>query len=87
MSLEELTPDEIDKQKKIAAEEKQIVEKDSMDKWKMAASFTLNVIVIAALIIATLNTTGDTSSRFLGMLELVLGAIFGVTATEIATSK
>lgn len=87
MSLEELTTDEVKQQKKIAAEEKQIVEKDSMDKWKMFASFTLNVIVIGALIGATLNTTGDTSSRFLGMLELVLGAIFGVTATEIARNK
>lgn len=52
--------------------------------YKMGASLAINVFCISVLIMGALYTTGDTSSRFMSLLEIVIGAIFGVTATQIA---
>jgi hypothetical protein len=54
-----------------------------MELYKLGASLALNIVVIVLLITGILLTTGETSSRFLTMLELVIGAIFGVTATQV----
>jgi len=52
--------------------------------YKMLASLAINVFCISVLLLGALYTTGDVSSRFMSLLEVVIGAIFGVTATQIA---
>ncbi len=55
----------------------------TMEIAKMLATLALNVFVIAILIYGALNTTAELSTRFMSLLEIVIGAIFGVTATQI----
>jgi len=55
-----------------------------MEIYKMLASLAINVFVILILVLGALNTTAELSSRFMSLLEIVIGAIFGVTATQIA---
>lgn len=54
---------------------------------KMLATLALNIIVIALLMYGALSTaapaTAELSTRFMSLLEIVIGAIFGVTATQI----
>lgn len=55
-----------------------------MEIYKMIGSLIINTFVILTLVLAALNTTPDLSTRFMSLLEIVVGAIFGVTATQIA---
>ncbi len=50
---------------------------------KMLATLALNLIVITVLVWASLNTSAELSTRFMSLLEIVIGAVFGVTATQI----
>jgi uncharacterized membrane protein len=85
---EPLTPEEVEKYKAERSKEKQGLEEEArdwkMEIYKMLTSLAINVFVVLILVIGVLNTTGDLSSRFMGLLEIVIGAIFGVTATQIA---
>ena len=68
--------------------EKQLEEEEAPE-WnieliKMSSSLMLNLIVISILAYAAVTTSQDLSSRFMSLLEIVIGAIFGVTATQIA---
>jgi len=69
--------------------ERELEREESSREWrieiyKMLASLAINVFVIVVLAVGALNTTADLSSRFMSLLEIVIGAIFGVTATQIA---
>jgi hypothetical protein len=67
-------------------EEKERAEAKSdwrMELIKLVASLVLNLVVIVLLIYGILITSGETSARFSAMLELVIGAIFGITATQV----
>ena len=55
-----------------------------MEIYKMVTSLAINVFVITVLALCALNTTADLSTRFMSLLEIVIGAIFGVTATQVA---
>jgi F0F1-type ATP synthase membrane subunit a len=55
-----------------------------MEIYKMVTSLVINVFVITIIALCALNTTADLSTRFMSLLEIVIGAIFGVTATQIA---
>ena len=55
-----------------------------MEIYKTLTSVAINVFVILVLVLGALTTAGDISSRFMSLLEIVIGAIFGVTATQIA---
>jgi hypothetical protein len=55
-----------------------------MELCKMFTTLGINVFAIIVLALCALNTAGDLSTRFMGLLEIVVGAIFGVTATQIA---
>lgn len=50
---------------------------------KMLATLALNLIVITILAWAALSTSAELSTRFMSLLEIVIGAAFGVTATQI----
>jgi hypothetical protein len=77
----ELTEEEVAEQKR----ERELETLDrKMEIYKMLTSLAINMFVIVILVLGTLLTTGDFSSRFMGLLEVVIGAIFGVTATQIA---
>jgi F0F1-type ATP synthase membrane subunit a len=81
--LEVLTPDEVSKYE---AERRLDTENEptwKMELAKMLATLVLNVVVIVLLVWAAFSTTGELSSRFMSLLEVVIGAIFGVTATQI----
>ena len=54
-----------------------------MEIYKMVASLAINVFVIIILILGVLYAQTEISSCFMGLLEIVIGAIFGVTATQI----
>jgi F0F1-type ATP synthase membrane subunit a len=78
-----LTPEDVKKY-----EEERILEAESqptstMEYTKMFATLALNIAVIVILVLAAYSTTGDLSSRFTSLLEVVIGAIFGVTATQV----
>ncbi len=55
----------------------------TMEIAKMLATLAFNLVVIAVLVWGGLNTTAELSTRFMSLLEIVIGAIFGVTATQI----
>lgn len=81
----ELTPEEVEEYKR----QRELERAESSREWrteiyKMLASLALNIFVIVVLALGALNTTADLSSRFMSLLEIVIGAIFGVTATQIA---
>lgn len=79
-----LTPEEVGKyeeQRKLDIAEEPTWK---MEIAKMFATLALNLIVIAVLVLATLNTSAELSTRFMSLLEIVIGAAFGVTATQIA---
>jgi len=79
-----LTPDEV---KKYEAERNAEIANEpswNVEIIKMIATLILDIVVIVLLVYASLNTSGELSSRFLTMLEIVIGAIFGVTATQIS---
>ncbi len=80
-----ITPDEAARYE----QERRLEREDKAREWrievyKMLASLGINVFVILVLILGALNTTGEISSRFMSLLEIVVGAIFGVTATQVA---
>jgi hypothetical protein len=52
--------------------------------YKTFATLILNLVVVIILILGVVYTDADISSRFMSLLELVIGAIFGITATQIA---
>ncbi len=79
-----LTPEQVEEYKEQRRLERAEEPSWTMELAKMLATLTLNLVVIVLLVWASLNTSADLSTRFLGMLELVIGAIFGVTATQIA---
>ncbi len=55
----------------------------TMEITKMLATLALNLIVIIVLVIGAMTTGAELSTRFMSLLEIVIGAIFGVTATQI----
>lgn len=70
-------------------EKEKELEKEQVSDWrieiyKMIGTLIINVFVISVLILGVLYTSTDVSSRFMSLLEIVIGAIFGVTATQIA---
>jgi F0F1-type ATP synthase membrane subunit a len=78
-----LTPQEVSKyeaDRKLDAENEPTWK---MELAKMLATLILNVVIIVLFVWAALSTSGELSSRFMGLLEVVVGAIFGVTATQI----
>jgi len=80
-----ITREEADKYKR----ERELEREEKAREWrteiyKMLASLVINVFVILVLVLGALNTTAELSSRFMSLLEIVIGAIFGVTATQIA---
>ena len=80
-----ITPDEAAKyeqERKMERGEK--AQEWKMEIYKMLASLAINVFVILVLVLGAFSTTGEMSSRFMSLLEIVIGAIFGVTATQIA---
>lgn len=85
---EPLTPEKVEELKAKRREEVQELEEEArewrMELYKMGASLAINVFVILVLVFGALITTADISSRFMSLLEIVIGAIFGVTATQIA---
>ena len=83
-----LTPQQVEEYKKERSREEQ-ERKEEAREWKMEiskmlVSLAINVFVILILIQGALNSTADISSRFMSLLEIAIGAIFGVTATQIA---
>ncbi len=85
---EVLTEEEVAKYAEQRKAEEQGLESEKqewrMEIYKMVASLAINIFVVLLLVIATLVTTADISSRFMSLLEIVIGAIFGVTATQVA---
>lgn len=81
--LEEITPEEAEEYKEQRKLETTGESTWSMELSKMAATLALNLIIIAVLVWAALNTSTELSTRFMSLLEIVIGAIFGVTATQI----
>jgi len=81
--IEEITPDEVEEYKEQRKLETAGESTWSMELSKMAATLALNLIVITVLIWAALNTSSELSTRFMSLLEIVVGAVFGVTATQI----
>lgn len=78
-----LTPEEVEKyaeQRKLDIAEEPTWK---MEIAKMLATLVLNLIVITILVWGALNTSAELSTRFMSLLEIVIGAIFGVTATQI----
>lgn len=78
-----LTPEEVEKyaeQRKLDIAEEPTW---NMEIAKMLATLALNLTVIAVLVLGALNTSAELSTRFMSLLEIVIGAIFGVTATQI----
>jgi len=55
-----------------------------MEIYKMLASLFINIFVILVLILGAFYGPTDLSSRFMSLVEIVIGAIFGVTATQVA---
>ncbi len=55
----------------------------SMEIVKMLSTLALDLIVIIVLVIGAMSTAAELSTRFMSLLEIVIGAIFGVTATQI----
>ncbi len=55
----------------------------SMEIIKMLSTLALNLIVIIVLVVGAMSTAAELSTRFMSLLEVVIGAIFGVTATQI----
>jgi F0F1-type ATP synthase membrane subunit a len=79
-----LTPEEVEKyeeQRKLDIAEEPTWK---MEIAKMLATLALNLIVVTVLVWAALNTSAELSTRFMSLLEIVIGAVFGVTATQIA---
>lgn len=78
-----LTPDEVIKyaeQRKLDVAEEPTWK---MEIAKMLATLALNLIVVTVLVWGALNTSAELSTRFMSLLEIVIGAVFGVTATQI----
>ncbi len=78
-----LTPEEVEKyeeQRKLDIAEEPTWR---MEIAKMLATLALNLTVIVVLIWGTLNTSTELSTRFMSLLEIVIGAIFGITATQV----
>jgi uncharacterized membrane-anchored protein len=50
---------------------------------KTLASLALNITVIILLVYGALNGPANLSTQFMSLLGIVIGAIFGVTATQI----
>jgi uncharacterized integral membrane protein len=51
--------------------------------YKMIASLIINIFAITILAWGALYTSAELSLRFMSLLEIVVGAIFGVTATQV----
>jgi hypothetical protein len=85
---EVLTQEEVERYAEQRKEEEQALEGEKrewrMEIYKMLSSLAINIFVIVLLVVATLVTTAEISSRFMSLLEIVIGAIFGVTATQVA---
>ncbi len=55
----------------------------TMEITKMLSTLALDLIVIIVLVVGAMSTGAELSTRFMSLLEIVIGAIFGVTATQI----
>jgi len=64
--------------------EKEEISEWRMELYKMVGSLIIDITVILFLVLGALNTAPELSTRFMSLLEIVVGAIFGVTATQIA---
>jgi F0F1-type ATP synthase membrane subunit a len=81
--IEEISPEEVEEYKEQRKLDAAGESTWSMELSKMAATLALNLIVITVLIWAALNTGTELSTRFMSLLEIVIGAVFGVTATQL----
>ena len=81
----EITEEELEKyEAERKTDEKLEVDLWTVEKIKMLSTLGLNLVVIIILAWASVNTTSELFTRFMSLLELVIGAIFGITATQIA---
>ena len=66
------------------------VEDWEREKLKMFATIAFNLLIIVILTFGTLflrTSAVDLSSRFMSLLEIVIGAIFGITATQVTSAS
>ena len=66
------------------------VEDWEREKTKMYATIFFNSLIIVILTVGTIllrTSAQDLSSRFMSLLEIVIGAIFGITATQITSAS
>ncbi len=80
----EITPDEVLKFEAERQLDAKNEPSDKMEAVKTIATLSINVITIILLAWASMNASTELSTRFMSLLEIVIGAIFGVTATQIA---
>jgi hypothetical protein len=66
------------------------VEDWEREKTKMYATIFFNLLIIVLLTIGTIllrTSAQDLSSRFMSLLEIVIGAVFGITATQVTSAS
>ncbi len=66
------------------------VEDWEREKTKMYATIFFNSLIIVILTVGAIllrTSAQDLSSRFMSLLEIVIGAIFGITATQITSAS
>lgn len=66
------------------------VEDWEREKLKMFATIAFNIIIIVILTLGTIllrTSAQDLSSRFMSLLEIVIGAVFGITATQVTSAS
>lgn len=66
------------------------VEDWEKEKIKMFATIFFNLLIIIILTVGTIflrTSAMDLSSRFMSLLEIVIGAVFGITATQVTSAS
>ena len=66
------------------------VEDWDKEKIKMYATIFFNLLIIIILTLGTIllrTSAVDLSSRFMSLLEIVIGAVFGITATQVTSAS
>jgi len=75
----------------IEDEERELeVEDWERERTKMYATLFFNVLIIGILTVGTIylrTSSQDLSSRFMSLLEMIIGAIFGITATQVSSAS
>ena len=76
---------------KIENEEMELeVEDWERERTKMYATLFFNILIIGILTVGTIylrTSAQDLSSRFMSLLEMIIGAIFGITATQLSSAS